>query len=347
MLKFRTAYFGGMSAMRSSRRRFVFAYLVLVASGLIFQVRPASAVAPLAAPLIQRAVQHLFWFAVDYGLGKAVDNYLLEWIKTQLADWLPILKNAVPGAVGEELTRLTSQIKEVERLYAIYSGVADQSYSKSEAQGLERELKQLATKYGGLEARTDRVEAELSQQSRRLDRVEERLGRIEEGLQKDCRDMKGAGVSSVGRYLVRFGDEEAVLRSSDELEGLKTRVTIYLNACTDDLTTRGILVFLQTTTDDLSQKVEAVLTFKDLQQRRMSAPDFNHIDQQRVPLFRPGPGIEGRISEIFLPHNSLPTSSGYPRLSLALVLVHGGQPLFATEKGLSCHAGQPLYCSWI
>ena len=87
---------------------------------------------------------------------------------------------------------------------------------------------------------------------------------------------------------------------------------------------------------------------REVERARLEVGARADVDQQRIPLFRPGPGTEGRISEVFMPHESLPTGSGESRrLSLALVLLHGSQPLFNAERGFSCYSGRPMQCNWI
>lgn len=348
--------------LNGSRSKILLLLLALVLLGMPTRPARGNPGAALAGQLVWRAAQHLFAFAIDYSLGKAVDYALLDDIEDQLEDWLPQLKAEASMARGGEGSVLRERAHEVEGLLKFYRGFANRAYTRDEAKKLEKELRSLAAKYGALEGRTavlersaDKFEGLLAQHDQELQDLAERLGRVEHGLAQieeakiaDCKDMTGRGAATVSRFRVLL-DEGAVYRSEvDEIDGVRSVATIYLNACTEDFYTRGILIVLQTTTAHRSsQWMEAVVTFKDLEAPRMRSPTSNHISRQNIRLFQPGLGVEGRISEIFLPHDRLPTSDASGRLGLAVVLLQDGQLLFNAEQGLTCYVGKPLRCDWI
>lgn len=326
------------------KRRWICVVFLLFLQIVAVPAQPAAAQGQ--AVLLRGFWMFLATFARDYTLDKAVDYYLLEAIQEQLGEYLPFLQAECEKAPLADHQRLVKQVMEAKKLLDICGKLASKAYTRAEARNLEAALRNFAGDLTLLERRTSNLEYRSDELENRMDSVERRLDEAERVRQRDCRDMSGPAAASVGNYLVLLS-EDSILRSSEDLDGLRTRATIYLNACSEDRTRRGILAVLQTVTRDLDRPVEAVATFRDLQGRSFNGQRSGSLFQRRVSLFRPGPGTEGHITELFLPHDDLPTATGNPALGFAITLFHDGDLLFAAQRGLRCWSGDPIRCSWI
>ncbi|HMB54549.1 MAG TPA: hypothetical protein VKU40_14630 [Thermoanaerobaculia bacterium] len=206
---------------------------------------------------------------------------------------------------------------------------------------LRGEIEDLREEQARLDARTTDLERRMAAVEGRVDDLEARMAQVEEALIAQCLDLRWAPLFGADGYRVQ---ESGRTHLVDDFEsGVVTlALDAHLDACTPELTERGLLLQLSLLTRDLERDLTLYATFKGA-----GAQGVSNLVRLEYPLSRPGYRLDGQVAEIFIPYAEIPFPSRSERLALALVLLHEGSVIYTLpDQPISCTVAQRTKCRW-
>jgi hypothetical protein len=316
------------------------ALLFLMLAAAMVVPSPSSDALGIPRPLVRKATEVLGKvgkFLAGYTVAKGIDYVTGRLLKQEVEEQVLALIVPIRNAAGPERAALEETLAILQQQHRILIRVLQDQGADIAA--IRADQERLARRLDDLSGRLGRMEQQLTE-------LDARVRRIEEALISECIDRRYAPALGLEAFRI---DESAASLLVDEKtsDALDIRVDLHLNACSAELTHRGLLIQVSLATRDLAENLTLYATFKDVSAlvggRGMAASQ-----SLEFPLGAPRYVVDSQTLEIFLPYAEVPHLSPTDRLAIALVLTHGGNTEYVlTDKVLTCIFGQRINCRWV
>jgi hypothetical protein len=261
----------------------------------------------------------------------------LEMQVTELQQQVPQLISAIAHTSGEMRTDfeelLATTQTQIRTLEAILEG---QSVN----------LSLLAQEQEALLAKVDALANRLSIVEKRIDDLTSRVEILEDALIGDCRDLRKSLSLGEEGFRVNPSDLTEIGEESESRE-LTVWLRVLLDACTSDLTERGLVVQVAAITRGLRKELTSYLTFTSIDSPYASNTNSGLILRQKHRLGRLSASVDGLVRELFVPYTNLQLGSSSNQIGLAVTVFHDGELVASIPtRVMSCRFGSPARCEW-
>ncbi|MEM8960178.1 MAG: hypothetical protein AAGD38_01755 [Acidobacteriota bacterium] len=295
------------------------------------------------APTVKKVGEFVMTTTIGVGTGQAYEILTGQDPETELRRLLPEILDEIAVTTGPEREWIQAQLEAVETQidlvqYAQDIARGDIEVTQADLDALRSDQQRLLSDLDYLEGRVDRLEVDMAELRSRVDFLEDVYIR-------DCLDLRTAPRVGIEGFAHRETPRNTHMRDDDG-QGIAARTRLLLDACTPDLTQRGLLVQLVLTTFDLREEISLLVTFKDLRLGGFDSTTLNHLSRFEYPLYQPRYAIDGQVQELFIPYDQMPFSAS-SQVVIAFVLAHDRRPIYSIpDQVITCLPGRQVTCRW-
>ncbi|MEM9554257.1 MAG: hypothetical protein AAGC60_08355 [Acidobacteriota bacterium] len=274
-----------------------------------------------------------------YAVGETIDRVRGKTYESRLEAEIAPLLAAISTEIGGNRRALEEHLEMLEEQRAVLVDLLhEQLFDEAAIEALAERQSSIDGRLTRLERRVDRLEDDIGALERRIDR-------LEDAYIAQCLDLQQAPRVGADGFHV---DPEQIQPLAEVFESASLRISTraFLDACTPDLTQRGMLVQLALITYGLDRQLELLATFKHLG-GSFDRQYLNQLARLEIPVYRPRHVVDGQVLELFIPYDDIPFSPYGEPIAVAFVLTHDRQPLYSIpDQVIRCTVGRQLRCRW-